>query len=136
MTKVSRSSSVAIRAVTSTADTLRPPRARSSGDRARASGLPKKVALRAQIFFGSTRSRGSRVATAGQAGLRRTGTLSTLRPPRAPVAQGIERAPPEREVAGSNPVGRITSLLMASRAAEREDARAADNLESPSAARA
>ncbi len=25
----------------------------------------------------------------------------------APVAQGIERAPPEREVAGSNPAGRI-----------------------------
>src|SRR6188768_1380311 len=27
----------------------------------------------------------------------------------APVAQGIERAPPEREVAGSNPAGRIFS---------------------------
>jgi hypothetical protein len=29
----------------------------------------------------------------------------------APVAQGIERAPPEREVAGSIPAGRIASLL-------------------------
>src|SRR6266540_2459242 len=30
--------------------------------------------------------------------------------PRAPVAQGIERAPPEREVAGSIPARRITIL--------------------------
>ena len=30
-------------------------------------------------------------------------------PARAPVAQGIERAPPEREVAGSIPAGRMTS---------------------------
>ena len=31
--------------------------------------------------------------------------------PRAPVAQGIERAPPEREVGGSIPAGRITTPL-------------------------
>src|SRR6188508_3444956 len=29
----------------------------------------------------------------------------------APVAQGIERAPPEREAAGSNPAGRIEALI-------------------------
>jgi hypothetical protein len=29
----------------------------------------------------------------------------------APVAQGIERAPPEREVVGSIPTGRISSTL-------------------------
>src|SRR3954471_6923940 len=31
--------------------------------------------------------------------------------PPAPVAQGIERSPPEREVGGSNPPGRITVSL-------------------------
>ena len=30
---------------------------------------------------------------------------------RAPVAQGIERSPPERKVAGSNPAGRATRAL-------------------------
>jgi hypothetical protein len=29
----------------------------------------------------------------------------------APVAQGIERSPPEREVAGSNPAGRAADVL-------------------------
>ena len=29
---------------------------------------------------------------------------------RAPVAQGIERPPPERKVAGSNPAGRINEI--------------------------
>src|SRR6188768_779819 len=28
----------------------------------------------------------------------------------APVAQGIERAPPEREAAGSNPAGRMSNV--------------------------
>ena len=37
-------------------------------------------------------------------------TVSTLAA-RAPVAQGIERAPPEREVEGSNPSGRMTERL-------------------------
>ena len=32
--------------------------------------------------------------------------VALRRPPLAPVAQGIERSPPEREVAGSNPAGR------------------------------
>ena len=31
---------------------------------------------------------------------------------RAPVAQGIERAPPEREVAGSNPAGRMPTVVV------------------------
>ena len=35
-------------------------------------------------------------------------TADTLAALPAPVAQGIERAPPEREVAGSNPAGRMT----------------------------
>ena len=34
---------------------------------------------------------------------------STLNPHRAPVAQWIERCPPEAEVAGSNPAGRVMS---------------------------
>ena len=41
---------------------------------------------------------------------RREGAV-TLTAPRAPVAQGIERSPPERKVAGSIPAGRIWSRL-------------------------
>jgi hypothetical protein len=43
-----------------------------------------------------------------------------LRAP-APVAQGIERAPPEREVAGSIPAGRIAKLLKTRRDSTRLD---------------
>ena len=39
---------------------------------------------------------------------------ATLRSP-APVAQGIERSPPEREVAGSNPAGRTREFRKPSR---------------------
>src|SRR6266576_1122897 len=54
-------------------------------------------------------TKGSAVVTVPILALRSTGKpyASTLTAPRAPVAQGIERAPPEREVGGSNPPGRI-----------------------------
>src|SRR4051812_13840075 len=37
----------------------------------------------------------------------------------APVAQGIERAPPEREVAGSNPAGRMLPSVFRAGSAQR-----------------
>ena len=39
--------------------------------------------------------------------------ISFLTTPRAPVAQWIERLPPEQEVAGSSPAGRIVTSIEA-----------------------
>src|SRR4051812_29729976 len=44
---------------------------------------------------------------------RRTGSNAKLPEAQAPVAQWIERCPPEAEVAGSNPAGRVARRLLA-----------------------
>ena len=91
-------------------------RARSSGKRARASGA--RGLARVNPWFPrepppsrpGMASRRLAFRPARPASGRRPEPFShstTLRSPCAPVAQGIERAPPEREVAGSIPAGRM-----------------------------
>src|SRR5579863_4402283 len=82
-------------------------RIRSAPRRTRRAGIPRRAlgtdpAVPANITESSISAEGSAPAM-----------LTTVEaprvPPSAPVAQGIERSPPEREVAGSNPAGRVLS---------------------------